>query len=153
MDETIKKCFEKWARIGNPNNNLSEAYIKMSRKDLIALRSLPIEISGWKAATAYYARYHMLSALLSKVGIFCKDHNCSISIAEFMFNDIDKKLFQDLKRAKRQRINLQYYADRPVSEKDLKRNIEGVEFFVGAISRYIESLTREKIEKTRGKLK
>ena len=153
MDETVKKCFERWARIGKPNSNLSEAYVKMTRDDLIVLRSLPETIREWRVVTAYYARYHMLSALLLKVGVDCKDHNCSINIAEYMFNDIDKRLFSDLRKAKKQRINLQYYTDRPVSEKDIDRNLKNVDFFVNSIAKILESLTREKIEAIRRKLK
>lgn len=153
MDEMIKKCFEKWARISKPNSNLSEAYVKMARDDIIALRSLPIKIREWKVVTAYYARYHMLTALLVKIGVECKDHNCSISIAEYLFPDIDGKLFSDLRRAKKQRINLQYYTNRPVKEKDIDRNIKNVNFFVNSITKILESLTREQIEAIRRKLK
>ena len=153
MDEVLKKCFEKWARIEKPNSNLSEAYVKMSREDLVVLRSLPDIAKTWKAVAAYYARYHIITALILRIGVDCKDHNCSINIAEYLFPDIDKKLFSDLRKAKRQRINLQYYIDRPVSEKDIQKNLENVDFFIGSVSKTLEGLTREKIENIRRKLK
>lgn len=153
MDEILKKCFEKWARISRPNNNLSEAFVKKSRNDLIVLRSIPDIDKEWKSVTAYYARYHILTALLLKVGIDCKDHNCSINIAEFLFPDIDKKFFLDITKAKRQRINLQYYTNRPVKEKDLYKNLKNVDIFVESMSKVLESLTREEIEEIRRKIK
>lgn len=152
MDKNIEKCFKKWARLVRSNDNLSEAFRKKSRNDLIVLRSIPAGDREWRATTAYYARYHMLTALLLKIGIDCKDHNCSIEIAEKLFSNISEKIFLDLRRAKKQRINLQYYMDRPVSDKDLDRNLKNVDVFVNEIEKIIEGLTREKIETIRRKI-
>ena len=151
--EEIKKCFDKWARLTAPNNNLSHAYVKKSRNDIIVLRSIPDVDMEWKAVTAYYARYHAITALLAKIGIECKDHNCSIKIAEFLLGGmLPKKLFADLKTAKRHRIDLQYYTDRPVEGKEFEKNLDGVNFFVDNSIKVLESLTREDIEKLREKL-
>lgn len=151
MDKIIETCFRKWARVTKPNNNLSEAYMKMARKDVAALKSLPDADRMWKAVTAYYARYHMLTALLQKVGVDCKDHNCSINIAEYIFPG-DKKMFSEIREAKRHRINLQYYIDRPVDDNALKKNLDSVDLFLDKLSGMLESLTRELIEDTRRRL-
>ena len=153
MDKVLSECFRKWARITKPNGNLSDAYIKKSRNDLMVLRSMPESDMEWKAVTAYYARYHMLTALLAKIGIECKDHNCSIDIAEHILTGtLDRKIFLDIRAAKNHRINLQYYTDRPVDAKEFGMNMNAAGTTVNDIFRAVESLTREEIDSIRRKL-
>ncbi|MBW6461851.1 MAG: hypothetical protein K0B07_02290 [DPANN group archaeon] len=88
MEKSIDICLKKWARIIEPNDNLAHAYLQKSRHDLVVLRSISKEDTEWKSTVAYYARYHILTALLLKMGIECKNHNCSLKIAEYLFSDI-----------------------------------------------------------------
>lgn len=149
----IDECFKKWARLYTPNNSLASAFVKKAKNDLVVLRSIPETDKEWRATTAYYARYHMITALLLKIGVDCKDHNCSIKIAEHLFpGPISRSMFSELKRAKKHRINLQYYTNRAVDEKEFSKNIKSVNSFVDNIFKIIESITREEIESMRRKL-
>lgn len=153
MEKDLEECFQEWARVTKPNSNLADAFVKKAKNDTIVLRSIPETDKEWRAATAYYARYHMITALLLKVGIECKDHNCSIKIAEKLFSDtIPRDLFDEIKEAKKQRISLQYYTDRPVEEKKFRQNINNVDAFVEKTLQVLEFLTREGIEAIRRKL-
>lgn len=148
----IKGCFQKWARLGDVNENLSQAYIKKALNDLLVLGSIPPEGREWKAATAYYARYHMLTALLHKIGVVCKDHNCTITIAEKAFSSLPSAFFTEVKDAKKQRILLQYYTTQVVDDDSFEKNINSVRDFVRTAQDLLESLTREQAEKIRNNL-
>ena len=153
MEKHIDVCFKRWARVTEPNDNLVQAYLQKARHDLVVLRSIPKEDTEWKAAVAYYTRYHMMTALLLKVGVECKDHNCSLKIAKYLFSDvISSDLFIEIKESKRQRIDLQYYTDRIVKKEEFEHNMEGVDAFVEIVQDLIESLTREDIGQIRKKL-
>jgi len=154
MEKRLETCFRKWARAVEPNSNLADAFVKKAKNDLIVLRSIPQADREWKAATAYYARYHMLTALLYKVGVECKDHNCTIKIAECLFSGaIPKGMFAVIKTAKKHRIDLQYYTDRAVDEKEFEQNLKSVGNFVENILQLLESLTRARIEAIRRGIK
>lgn len=150
MEKEIEACFKKWARIIDPNDNLSYAYLQKARHDLVVLRSISSEDTEWKATVAYYARYHVLTALLLRVGVECKNHNCSLMIAESLFsNVISSDLLKEVKEAKRQRIDLQYYTDRVIEKEEFEQNIKNVDGFVGKLQQIIESLIREDIDRIR----
>lgn len=153
MEKDIEKCFNRWARVIESNDDLASAYLQKARHDLVVLRSIPSEDREWKAAAAYYARYHVLTALLLRVGVECKDHNCSLKITESLFSGvIHSDLFREIKEAKRQRIDLQYYTDRNVEKDKFEQNIEKVDDFVGKLQQVVESMTREDIEHIRKKV-
>jgi uncharacterized protein (UPF0332 family) len=152
MANEISKCFSKWARLIRPNQKLAVTFMNKARNDLVVLRSIPDSDMEWRATTLYYARYHMLTALLMRIGIDCKDHNCSILIAESAFLGMMKKeLFDEIKTAKKHRINLQYYTDRAVDKKEFEKNLGNVDRFVEQTTILLQSLTREKAEEIKKK--
>ena len=154
MEKQIKICFNKWARLVEPNDNLTYAYLQKSRNDLVVLRSISKEDNEWRSAVAYYARYHILTALLFKVGVECKNHNCSLKISEYLFDNlITSEQFNEIKEAKNQRINLQYYTDRTVEKEEFEHNLNTVDIFVDNLQKIVESITREDIEKIKKKIK
>lgn len=153
MEKHIEICLNKWARTIEPNDTLAYAYLQKSRHDLVVLRSISEEDTEWKSTVAYYARYHILTALLLKIGMECKNHNCSLKLAEYLFQDmITINQFKEIKEAKKQRINLQYYTDRTVEKEEFEHNMKSVDDFVDKIQQIIESITREDIEKIRKKI-
>ncbi len=151
--EGIDFCFERWARVVDPNENLADAFVKKAKNDLVVLRSIPVTDREWRAATAYYARYHMITAILLKIGVDCKDHNCSIRIAECLLSGMLPEIFfVEIKEAKSQRISLQYYTTRAIDETKFGQNLNGVGDFVDDAARFLDSLTRERVEAIRKKL-
>jgi uncharacterized protein (UPF0332 family) len=153
MANEIKRCFSRWANLTKPNQKLAGTFVEKAQNDLLVLRSIPQTDMEWRAATLYYARYHMLTALLLRIGIDCKDHNCSISIAEFAFSDIlGKEIFDEIKTAKKHRIDLQYYSDRAVDKTEFEKNMRSVDQFVEKTTELLISLTREQTENLHKKI-
>ena len=63
-----------------PNSNLAEAYIKKAEE---ALESMRVNvIKDWKISTAYYTLYFSLYSILTKIGIKCEIHSCTIEFAK-----------------------------------------------------------------------
>lgn len=95
---------EKGIRIVEPNDNLSEEYIKRATSDLGTMGSAT---GIWKTIIAYYACYNALYSLLTKAGIKCEIHDCSIELMDYLgFDEHDKQFMQELKKG---RIENQYY--------------------------------------------
>ncbi len=100
-----------------PNENLCNAYFKKAESALSAAATLK-ENREWEISSRYYAMYFALYALLIKIGIKCENHSCTI---EFMnqclnafFEENDVSLLQNAMKA---RVDIQYYTDRTVDEK------------------------------------
>ena len=59
---------------------------------------------------SYYAKYFVVYSLLSRIGIKCEIHDCTISLFEYLFTDkIPPKLIRDFQQSKDDRIDAQYY--------------------------------------------
>jgi len=67
-------------RLIEPNSNLAKAYIKKSEE---ALESMRVNIvKDWRISTAYYTLYFSLYSVLTKIGIKCEIHSCTIEFAK-----------------------------------------------------------------------
>ena len=91
--------------------NLKDAYLKKSKA---ALQSMEVNakagIDEWTISASYYAKYFVVYALLSRIGIKCEIHDCTIALFSYLFgNDISSQLVQDLRQAKDDRVDAQYY--------------------------------------------
>jgi len=153
----IKWCLnvKRGVKLIRPNNNLSKSYTKKAEDSLLSMRvNLREGIKDWASSAAYYARYHILYALFMKCGIKSEIHDCSIEIAKTIFSDlISNSWIKELEGAKIQRINLQYYTDRLVEERDLEENMETAGDFVMELKGIIDEIEPDYIERIRNKLK
>jgi len=101
-----------------PNKNMSRSYINMAEESIKSL--IKVESNIWIATMSYYIFYYSLYALMLRIGIKCEIHSCSLEFMEKCLERFyDKKDFDEIIRAFKARINLQYYADRPVDQKDI----------------------------------
>jgi len=91
----------------------------------------------------------MLTALLFKVGVKCENHTASIILLKQLFN-IDNS---EIKDAKKERIDKQYYTDFSIVKQDVVKAIENAENFNSKILDFISRLTNSDIEKFRKKFK
>jgi uncharacterized protein (UPF0332 family) len=111
-------------------------------------------INDWAASAAYYARYYILYGLFMKCGIKSEIHECSIAVAKTVFSDlISESLVEEIESAKTQRINMQYYTDRPVEENKLQKNIDTAGDFVIQLKSIMEKICEENIERIRRKIR
>lgn len=131
MDK-IKWCAGKKGGLSliEPNSDLAEAYIKKAEE---ALESMRVNvIKDWKISTAYYTLYFSLYSILTKIGIKCEIHSCTIEFAKrFLrdyFNEEDLHFTEDSLKA---RIDSQYYIDRTVPDEQYNKMImKSPEFLV-----------------------
>lgn len=127
------------------SENLQNAYLKKSKE---ALRSMQINvkegIGEWIIATCYYAKYFAIYALLSRLGIKCEIHDCTIALFGFLFaNDLPKQLMDDLRQAKDDQIEAQYYTTAiPTNSQEV---IAKTTDFVLKIEEIIDGLNSQKI--------
>ncbi|MCK5017030.1 MAG: hypothetical protein KAS32_08155, partial [Candidatus Peribacteraceae bacterium] len=106
-----------------PNSNLADAYIRKAEE---ALGSMRADISkDWKISTAYYTLYFSLYSILTRIGIKCEIHSCTIEFAKrFLkdyFNEDEIDFIEDSLKA---RIDSQYYVDRKVLDEQFNNMIK-----------------------------
>ncbi len=94
---------------------MSLSYLGMAEESINIIGKVS-KSNIWTATTAYYIFYYSLYSLMLKVGIKCEIHSCSL---EFMKEYLSKYYSEDdldlIKKAFSARIDLQYYANRPVN--------------------------------------
>ncbi len=121
MDK-IKWCAKKsdGLTLVEPNDNLSNAYIKKAEE---ALESARLNIAkDWKISAAYYSLYFSLYSILMKIGIKCEIHSCTIEFAKrFLGEYFNEDEISFLEASLKARIDSQYYVDRSVSDEQYKR--------------------------------
>ena len=78
-----------------PNDNLSEAYLKEANDTLKEIQ----EGAKWSTIMGYYACYNALYAILMKVGVKCEIHDCTIELMKVVsgFSDEDYDFLVSLK--------------------------------------------------------
>ena len=132
------------------NSDLAEAYIKKAEE---ALESMRVNIiKDWKISTAYYTLYFSLYSILTKIGIKCEIHSCTIEFAKkFLkdyFNEEELDFAEDSLKA---RIDSQYYIDRTVPDEQYNQMImKSPEFLVKCKSILIK-LNEKKANEIRSK--
>ena len=149
MDK-IKWCVEtkKGLSLIEPNSNLAEAYIKKAEE---ALESMRINIiKDWKISTAYYTLYFSLYSILTKIGIKCEIHSCTIEFAKRFLSDyFNKEELDFTEDSLKARIDSQYYIDRTVPDDQYnKMMMKAPEFLVKCKSILIQ-LNEKKINEIR----
>ena len=98
---------------------------------------------------AYYSMYHLLTALLFKVGIKSENHSASIILLKELFH-LDN---QDISEAKTERIDKQYYVNFKITQEEVKNTIRKAELFNGRIIDFISKMNNEQIKNYREKYK
>ncbi len=136
-----------------PNENMSQSYIKMAEESINVLPSLE-KSRIWTAATSYYIFYYSLYSLMLRIGVKCEIHTCSIEFMKTHLHDLYSK--QDIKMLELAfgvRIDLQYYADRPVDEEALDKSRTYCKDFFIRTKDILSKINDEQIDKIRKSLK
>jgi uncharacterized protein (UPF0332 family) len=144
---------KKGIRIVRESENLKKAYLKKSHE---ALRSMQINakegIGEWVVATSYYAKYFAIYALLSRIGVKCGIHDCTIALFSSLYADkLPKRLVDDLRQAKDDRVEAQYYTTE--ISMDMQEMIEKTTDFVLKIEEIIDGLSAQKTADKRRELR
>ncbi|MFH1173994.1 MAG: hypothetical protein V1725_02590 [archaeon] len=110
-------CLDK-TELNDTNSNLASAYLAKADNALNAAKLL-VSNKEWQVCTLYYAMYFGVYALLRKAGVRCENHACTIFIAERFFTNFSAEDILLLKQGMRNRVDEQYFPDRPVSAQEL----------------------------------
>lgn len=151
MDK-IKWCAGKKGGLSliKPNSGLAAAYIKKAEE---ALESVRVNIiKDWKISTAYYTLYFSLYSILTKIGIKCEIHSCTIEFAKrFLkdyFNEEELDFTEDSLKA---RIDSQYYIDRTVPDEQYNNMIVKAPEFLVKCKSILIKLNEKKVNEIRSK--
>lgn len=131
-----------------PNSDLAEAYIKKAEE---ALESMRINIiKDWKISTAYYTLYFSLYSVLTKIGVKCEIHSCTIEfIKRFLkefFSEEELDLAEDSLKA---RIDSQYYIDRIVPDEQYNKMAEKAPEFLVKCKSILIKLNEKRVNDIR----
>ena len=133
-----------------PNQNLSEGYVKKAEE---ALESMRVNIiKDWKISTAYYTIYFSIYALLTKIGIKCEIHSCTIEFAkQFLKEYFNEKEIDFIEESLKARKDSQYYIDRTVPDIQYNEMIKQAPEFLVKCKSILLKLNEKKINEIRKK--
>ncbi|MEK6926547.1 MAG: HEPN domain-containing protein [Nanoarchaeota archaeon] len=132
----------------DPSEEIKQSYIEKSESNLISAKIL-LDSNRLEESVglAYYSMYHLLAALLFKIGIKSENHSASIILLKELFNLENKDIFQ----AKTERIDKQYYVGFKITKEEVLDTIKKAEIFNGKIIDFISKVNNKDIEDYRGK--
>ncbi len=129
-----------------PSEEMKQSYAMKSESNLVSAKILlannKLEES---VGLAYYSMYHLLTALLFKVGIKSENHSASIILLKKLFNQENKDIFD----AKTERVDKQYYVDFIVTKEDVEDTIRKAEVFNSKLTDFISRVNNEDIKRYR----
>lgn len=152
--EMIKWCIKlkNGIELVAPNDNLCKAYIKKAETALSAASSLKGN-KEWEVSSSYYAMYFSLYAVMSKIGVKCENHSCSIAFMKEFLSEKFKKADSDfLKKAMQARVDMQYYSNRGIDEEFYQKMIKDSPIFLVECKEIVNSIKQEEIVQVRDKL-
>ena len=138
MNSFIKKLVqEERLKLVDPSDEIAESYLKKADKSLISAKTL-LEIENFDDATAlvYYSMYYSALALLFKCGIKCENHTGTIILLKELFK-IDNK---QIKKAKKERVDKQYYVEFKATKNEVREGIQIAEKFLINLRTNIEKM-------------
>lgn len=149
MNLFIKKLVKKEKiKLTEPSDEISKSYLNKSENSLVSSKTL-LKIRHYDDATAltYYSMYYSVLALFYKCGIKSENHLGTIVLLKEIF-EINN---EELKKAKEERVNKQYYVDFNATKNDVKEGILIAEKFNALIKEKLDKLKNVEIVKYRGK--
>jgi len=149
MDK-IKWCAGKKEGLSliEPNSDLAEAYIKKAEE---ALESMRVNvIKDWKISTAYYTIYFSLYSVLTKIGIKCEIHSCTIEFAKrFLREYLTEEDLDFTEDSLKARIDSQYYVDRAVPDEQYNKMVKNSPEFLVKCKSILNKLNEKKVNDIR----
>lgn len=133
-----------------PNSNLADAYIKKAEEALTSLRVNIVK--DWKISTAYYTIYFSLYAILTKIGIKCEIHSCTLEFAKtFLINYFEKGDLEFAEDSLKARIDSQYYVDHTVPDEQFLKMVKKAPEFLVKCKSILITLNEKKVNEIRNK--
>ncbi|MCK4670241.1 MAG: hypothetical protein KAT43_03480 [Nanoarchaeota archaeon] len=142
---------KKGIKLTEPNENLCKEYIINAEETLSILQDLKGKSNMWLATTKYYCEYFTVYALLMRLGIKSEIHDCTIELCKLLEKEdlLPKNTHIKLEKDKQLRIDNQYY----LKNIEVKLNFSELTEFVLQVKKSINSLTLDKTQDIRNKIK
>ncbi len=130
------------------NSDLSEAYVQKAEEALTSMRVNIIK--DWKISTAYYTLYFSLYSILTKIGVKCEIHSCTLSFAnKFLEEFFSKEEITFLQDSLKARIDSQYYINRTVPDEQYNKMLKDAPLFLVKCKSILIKLNEKKINEIR----
>ena len=126
-----------------PSEEMKKSYMIKSESNLISAK-IPLNNDKFEESIglAYYSMYHLLTALLFKVGIKSENHSASILLLHEIFKQNNKEIFD----AKTERIDKQYYVGFSIGKEEVEDTIRKTEAFNSKMIDFISKMGNEEIK-------
>ncbi len=136
-----------------PNENMANSYLSMAQDSIQSLSKVK-ESRIWSATMAYYIFYYSLYSFMLRIGIKCEIHSCSLEFMKTYLGEFyNPKDVEMINKAFLARIDLQYYADRPIDESiTIEINSYCKDFFIKTKDN-LAKISEENIAEIRDKLR
>lgn len=154
----VKWCLHhnRGLKIIEPNKNMSNSYMDKAEESRKAMDvHLKEGLPNWVTIAAYYTEYFAFYALALRCGIKCEIHECMVILSELFVQTglIPERIHEQLKTAKQNRINAQYYIRESLSKEKIKEEIVEAKNFVLFMKEKLEDITEDEIQSVRKKLR
>ena len=117
-----------------PSEAVTQSYLVNSHDELKAAKIMAKQnLLKQSVGHSYYAMYLSLQALLYKCGIKSEDHTTTIILQKLIFG----KSNQQIKKAKKLRINAQYYTNIEIPSEDCQELLKEAEDFNNEMEKFI----------------
>ncbi|MFH0869513.1 MAG: HEPN domain-containing protein [archaeon] len=150
MNSFIKKLIaEEKLRLTEPSDEIAASYLLKSAKSLLSSKKL-LEIENYDDATAltYYSMYYAVLALFYKCGIKSENHAGTIILLKEIFGINNT----GMAKAKKERVDKQYYVDFKATKKEVDDGVNTAEEFNSKIRETIERLSKQQMKKYQEKI-
>ena len=126
-----------------PSEQISESYVNKS-ESYISSAKLLIENEKLEESISitYYSMYYMSLALLFRVGIKSENHTATMIIIKEVFGLENS----DIQKAKKERLDKQYYTDFEVSKEDAKTLITIANNYNSKTYDFVQKINNEKYQ-------
>lgn len=136
-------------KLVGPSDELKRAYFRKSEGYLASAKLLldngrieePVSL-------AYYSMYYSLLALLFRVGVKCQNHAAAI----FLLGEVFEVDSSEITKAKRERIDKQYFIDFSLAREDVAELVGLAEKFNAKLLDFTDRSNSEAISKFRDKI-
>jgi uncharacterized protein (UPF0332 family) len=134
-----------------PSENLAKIYFLKAEEALDACAALNGR-KEWEIASAYYAMYLGVYAILQKFGVKCENHTCTITFMR-KFLQFTPEECDFLEASLIARVDSQYYIDRTVPDKQYLAMLKDAPRFLARCKSIASKITEKDIINIREQLK
>lgn len=146
----IKWCCDQshGVQLIEPNKELSQAYLKMAKEELIELKNA--QFNRTKINHAYYAMYNSVYALLQKIGIKSEIHSCTfLLLKRYLVNELGKEDINYIPKAHKIRNQSTYYTTSNIQRQQVEEMQQKATEIYIKCKQIIPKIREEKIREIR----